>query len=133
MEEQSNAEGTPGPALPTTVLVGSREVEVRTELEVRVWAALRECYDPEIPVNIVDLGLIYGLKVDDSIDAEASVFIQMTLTAPGCGMGPMIAADVKRRVSMVEGVKNVLVDLVFDPPWGTTLMSEGAKLMLNLP
>jgi len=121
------------PALPTTVMVGSREVEIRTELQVRIWAALRECYDPEIPVNIVDLGLIYDMKVDDSIEGEASVFIRMTLTAPGCGMGPMIAADVKRRVSLVEGVKNVLVDLVFDPPWSTSLMSEGAKLMLNLP
>jgi len=114
-------------------MVGSREVEIRTELQVRIWAALRECYDPEIPVNIVDLGLIYDMKVDDSIEGEASVFIRMTLTAPGCGMGPMIAADVKRRVSLVEGVKNVLVDLVFDPPWSTSLMSEGAKLMLNLP
>ncbi len=120
-------------ALPTTVLVGSKEVEVRTELELQVWGALRECYDPEIPVNIVDLGLVYDMKVDDSIEGEASVFIKMTLTAPGCGMGPMIAADVKRRASLVDGVKNVMVDLVFDPPWSTALMSEGAKLMLNLP
>ena len=133
MDEQKQNDGTEPSALPTTVMVGSREVEVKTELEVHVWAALRECYDPEIPVNIVDLGLIYAMKIDDSIPGEASVFITMTLTAPGCGMGPMIAADVKRRTSLVEGVKNVLVDLVFDPPWSTSLMSEGAKLMLNLP
>ncbi len=120
-------------SVPTTMMVGSREVEVKTDLELRVWNALRECYDPEIPVNIVDLGLVYGLRIDDSIPGEASVFVKMTLTAPGCGMGPMIAADVKRRVQMVEGVKNVLVDLVFDPVWNTALMSEGAKLMLNLP
>lgn len=133
MDDQKKDGQTEAPALPTTVIVGSREVEVRTELEIRVWAALRECYDPEIPVNIVDLGLIYDMKVDASIDGEASAFIKMTLTAPGCGMGPMIAADVKRRVSMVHDVKNVLVDLVFDPPWSTALMSESAKLMLNLP
>ena len=133
MEEEQKNDGQQTPMLPSTVVVGSREVEVRTELELGVWAALKECYDPEIPVNVVDLGLIYEMKVDDSIQGEASVFVKMTLTAPGCGMGPMIAADVKRRVSMVEGVKNVLVDLVFDPPWGTSLMSEGAKLMLNLP
>ncbi len=133
MDEPQKETAGQTPALPTTVMVGSREVEVRTPLEGSVWAALRECYDPEIPVNIVDLGLIYSMTVDDSIEGEASVFIKMTLTAPGCGMGPMIAADVKRRVSLVEGVRNVLIDLVFDPPWSTALMSEGAKLMLNLP
>lgn len=121
------------PVLPTVVQVGSKEVPVNTELEFRVWEALRQCYDPEIPVNIVDLGLVYQMKVDDTLPGEANVIIQMTLTAPGCGMGPMIAADVKRRVSMVEGVKNALVDVVFDPPWAVSLMSEGARLMLNLP
>lgn len=121
------------PSFPTTVQVGSREVAVRTPLDHLIWEALRQCYDPEIPVNIVDLGLVYDMKLDDTIPGEANVIIRMTLTAPGCGMGPLIAADVKRRVSMVEGVKNVLVDLTFDPPWSTSLMSEGARLMLNLP
>lgn len=129
---------TPDPTLPAaeayppTVMVGSREIEVHSGLEHRVWLALKECYDPEIPVNIVDLGLIYDMRVDDSIPGEANVFIRMTLTAPGCGMGPMIAADVKRRVSLVNGVRNVLVDLVFDPIWNTQMMSEAARLMLNL-
>jgi metal-sulfur cluster biosynthetic enzyme len=121
------------PSFPTIVHVGSREVEVRSSLAYGVWEALRQCYDPEIPVNIVDLGLVYDMKLDDSIPGEANVIIRMTLTAPGCGMGPIIAADVKRRVQMVDGVKNVLVDLTFDPPWTTALMSEGARLMLNLP
>jgi probable FeS assembly SUF system protein SufT len=103
-----------------------------TTLDQRVWAALRECYDPEIPVNLVDLGLIYEMRVDDSIPGEANIFVRMTLTAPGCGMGPMIANDVKRRVQLVQGVKNVHVELTFDPPWNPGMMTEAAKLQLNM-
>lgn len=102
------------------------------DLESRVWAALRECYDPEIPVNIVELGLIYGLKVEEEIPGEANVYVKMTLTAPGCGLAPMIAADVRRRVQMVRGVKNVMVELTFDPPWNPSMMTEAAKLQLNM-
>ncbi|MEP0821825.1 MAG: DUF59 domain-containing protein [Ignavibacterium sp.] len=101
-------------------------------LEERVWDALKECYDPEIPVNIVDLGLVYEVTIDDSLPGEANVYVRMTLTAPGCGMGPVIANDVKRRVQLVEGVKNVRVDLVFDPAWNPGMMSEAAKLQLNM-
>ncbi len=100
--------------------------------EAKVWNALKECYDPEIPVNIVELGLVYELRVEEEVPGEANVYIRMTLTAPGCGMGPMIAADVKRRVMQIPGVKNVLVELVFDPIWNTSMMSEAAKLMLNI-
>jgi metal-sulfur cluster biosynthetic enzyme len=120
------------PFEPTKIMVGSKEVPVNTEIEQKVWNALKECYDPEIPVNIVDLGLVYDMKVDDSIDGEANAFIKMTLTAPGCGMGPWIAADVKRKASLVHGIKNVLVDLVFEPAWNTSMMSEASKLMLNI-
>jgi probable FeS assembly SUF system protein SufT len=98
----------------------------------RVWDALRQCYDPEIPVNIVDLGLIYEVNVEEELPGEANVYIRMTLTAPGCGMGPMIAADVKRRVQQIPGVKNVLVELVFEPIWNPEMMSEVAKLTLNM-
>lgn len=98
----------------------------------KVWEALKECYDPEIPVNIVELGLVYELRVEEEVAGEANIYIRMTLTAPGCGMGPMIAADVKRRVTQIPGVKNVLVELVFDPIWNTSMMSEAAKLMLNI-
>lgn len=101
-------------------------------LEERVWNALKECYDPEIPVNIVDLGLVYEVTIDDSLPGEANVFVRMTLTAPGCGMGPVIANDVKRRVELVEGVKNAHVTLVFDPVWNPGMMSEAAKLQLNM-
>jgi len=132
-QQKSEQSASATTSFPATVMVGSREVPVGSELEYRVWNALRECYDPEIPVNIVDLGLVYEMKVDEEITGEANVFIRMTLTAPGCGMGPMIAADVKRRASMVHGVANVMVDLVFDPIWNVAMMSEAAKLMLNLP
>jgi probable FeS assembly SUF system protein SufT len=105
---------------------------MRVVTDERVWESLRECYDPEIPVNIVDLGLIYEVKVEEESPGEANIYIQMTLTAPGCGMGPMIAADVKRRVQQIPGVTNVLVELVFDPMWNPDMMSEAAKLTLNM-
>ena len=100
--------------------------------EEHVWEALKQCYDPEIPVNIVDLGLVYEVKVEEEFPGNANVYIRMTLTAPGCGMGPMIAADVKRRVQQIRGVSNVLVELVFDPIWNPDMMSEAAKLTLNM-
>lgn len=116
---------------PVEVQVGSRLLMVQSDLEARLWESLKQCYDPEIPVNIVDLGLVYGLKIDDEIPGEANVFVTMTLTAPGCGMGPMIAADVRRRVQQTRGVSNVHVELVFEPTWNPTMMSEAARLMLN--
>ena len=100
--------------------------------EAHVWEALKQCYDPEIPVNIVDLGLVYEVKVEEEFPGNANVYIRMTLTAPGCGMGPMIAADVKRRVQQIRGVSNVLVELVFDPMWNPDMMTEAAKLTLNM-
>ncbi len=112
--------------------VGTPATVEKTIPAEKVWEALKECYDPEIPVNIVELGLVYELKVEEEVAGEANIYIRMTLTAPGCGMGPMIAADVKRRVSQIQGVKNVLVELVFDPIWSTSMMSEAAKLMLNI-
>ena len=111
---------------------GQQVKQGRSPFEERVWDALRECYDPEIPVNIVDLGLVYEVAIDDSLAGEANVFVKMTLTAPGCGMGPIIANDVKRRVQMVPDVSNVRVDLVFEPVWNPGMMSEAAKLQLNM-
>jgi probable FeS assembly SUF system protein SufT len=111
---------------------GAQAAGEKTVPPEKVWEALKECYDPEIPVNIVELGLVYELKVEEEVAGEANVYIRMTLTAPGCGMGPMIASDVKRRVTQIPGVKNVMVELVFDPIWSTSMMSEAAKLMLNI-
>jgi probable FeS assembly SUF system protein SufT len=94
----------------------------------QVQEALISVYDPEIPVNIVDLGLIYDVDVRDS----GAVKVQMTLTAPGCGMGPVLVEDVKRRVASVPFVTQVDVELVFDPPWSRDMMSEEAQLELGL-
>ncbi len=94
-------------------------------LEDQVWQALKSIYDPEIPVNLVDLGLIYNVDIDRE---SASVLIEMTLTAPGCGMGPVMISDIKYRVAKVPNVKSVEVELVFDPPWTREMMSDEAKL-----
>lgn len=102
------------------------------ELTDKIWALLRTCYDPEIPVNIVDLGLIYNVEAKSDTEGQADVIIEMTLTAPGCGMGPIIAADAKQKVSSLTEIKSVEIKLVFDPPWDRTMMSEQAKLELGL-
>ena len=98
-------------------------------LEDRVWAVMRTCYDPEIPINIVDLGLVYSCEI---LDEARRVEIKMTLTAPGCGMGPILAEEVKERVASLPGVEQVDVEVVFDPPWDQNMMSEAARLELGL-
>jgi len=100
--------------------------------ENHVWAALRQCYDPEIPVNVVELGLIYDCKIDSNDQGKQSVNITMTLTAPGCGMGPTIVEDIKYKVSQVPGVEELNVELVFDPPWNNDMLSDEAKLELGM-
>lgn len=87
---------------------------------------LKKCYDPEIPVNVLDLGLIYDVNVD-----EEKINVRMTLTAPGCGMGPMIAENVKSQLMTLPGIKDARVELVFDPPWNPEMMSEDAKRQLG--
>ncbi|MDH3746014.1 MAG: putative Fe-S cluster assembly protein SufT [Acidobacteriota bacterium] len=100
-------------------------------LEERVWAQMRKCYDPEIPVNVVDLGLIYDCSIVKDDEAGQKVSIQMTLTAPGCGMGPVLAHDVKTRIEELDGVAEADIDVVFDPPWGPNMMTEAARLQLG--
>lgn len=97
------------------------------QLEVKIMNALKEIYDPEIPVNIYDLGLIYEIDVDDYDNVE----IKMTLTAPNCPVADSLPIEVKERVKEIEGVNNVNLELVFDPPWGPAMMSEEAKLELG--
>jgi probable FeS assembly SUF system protein SufT len=97
-----------------------------------VWQQLRNVYDPEIPVNIVELGLVYDLHVERLPAGGSKVHVIMTLTAPGCGMGPVIAMDAKRRIEDVPGVAEADVEVVFDPPWNQQMMSEAAKLELGL-
>tara|TARA_Y100001970_G_scaffold284432_1_gene401786 strand:+ start:3564 stop:4106 length:543 start_codon:yes stop_codon:yes gene_type:complete len=100
--------------------------------EELVWEQLRTCFDPEIPVNIVDLGLIYDLSKSGNKKDGYSLNIKMTLTAPGCGMGPSIAQDVDNKVSALPGIKEVLVEVVWDPVWDRSMMSEDAKLKLGM-
>ncbi len=99
--------------------------------ENHIWEALRAVFDPEIPVNIVDLGLVYNVSIGKEGENN-HVHIEMTLTAPGCGMGPVIADDVKFKVSRVPNVDTVDVELVFDPPWNNDMLSEEAKLELGM-
>ncbi len=99
----------------------------------KVWAQLRECYDPEIPVNIVDLGLIYDVDVSDDASGKGkSIGVKMTLTAPGCGMGPTLAADAQQRILSVPGVASANVELVWEPQWSPALISAAGKEKLGM-
>lgn len=100
--------------------------------EAELWDVLRTCYDPEIPANIVDIGLIYSCTIERTDDDGAQVAVVMTLTAPGCGMGQVLQDDVERKLSAVPGVARVSVALVFDPPWDMAMMSESARLELGM-
>jgi len=99
--------------------------------EDRIWEVLKTCYDPEIPVNIVDLGLIYDMKLDKNIDG-ITINIKMTLTAPGCGMGPVIAQDVEDKLMDLATVNRVIVDLVWEPVWNQAMMTDAARLELGM-
>jgi probable FeS assembly SUF system protein SufT len=99
--------------------------------EARVWEQLRTVYDPEIPVNIVELGLVYQCQSTPLPEGGHRVDIQMTVTAPGCGMGPVLQEDVRRKVLSVPGVKEAHVELVWEPPWDQSRMSEVARLELG--
>jgi len=101
-----------------------------TEEDVRrlVWDQLKSCYDPEIPINIVDLGLIYDCEVSRNDDGSRNVDVRMTLTAPGCGMGDFLAQDVKDRIEAIPTIREARVEIVFDPPWNQSMMSEAARL-----
>ena len=100
--------------------------------EKYIWDVLKTCYDPEIPVNIVDLGLVYDLKYHKNDLGNYEVTIKMTLTAPGCGMGPVIAQDVESKVLSLGFVADVLVEVVWEPLWNHSMMSEEAQLKLGM-
>jgi len=98
----------------------------------RVWSILRTIFDPEIPVNIVELGLVYDCAVgEDEEDGKRDVRIKMTLTAPACGMGPVLVEDVRRKLEAMGDVRQAEIELVFDPPWNPDMMSEAARLQLG--
>jgi probable FeS assembly SUF system protein SufT len=114
-----------GAAAPATGAVG--EVDDKA-----VWDQLRQCYDPEIPVNIVDLGLVYDCQLKKSENGGTKVEVKMTLTAPGCGMGPAIAHDAQSKIMSIEGVDEAQVDLVWDPPWNQNMISEAGRMKLGM-
>ncbi|MBC7982874.1 MAG: putative Fe-S cluster assembly protein SufT [Candidatus Obscuribacterales bacterium] len=97
-----------------------------------VWDQMRTCYDPEIPVNIVELGLVYECELTPAEDGNRVATIKMTLTAPGCGMGEVLVQDVREKVELVPTIQRADVELVFDPPWNQTMMSDAARLQTGM-
>lgn len=102
------------------------------DLEGAVWEQLKTVFDPEIPVNIVDLGLVYDCQVADNDGGSKEVNVKMTLTAPGCGMGPTIAADARNKIISLEDIDDAQVDIVWDPPWTQDMISEEGKMQLGM-
>ncbi len=126
--ENVDALGMTAEAMPAERASASSDGSVEEDL---IWEQLSTCYDPEIPINIVELGLIYRCEVV-ATDGGNRVCIDMTLTAPGCGMGPFLVEDVRAKVAQVPNVSGVDVELVFDPPWNPEMMSEAARLQTGL-
>jgi probable FeS assembly SUF system protein SufT len=102
------------------------------DIETVIWQQLKTCYDPEIPVNIVDLGLIYRCDITTMPNGQRSVNVDMTLTAPGCGMGEILVQDAQEKIAIIPTVADVMVELVFDPPWNQSMMSDEARLQTGL-
>lgn len=108
------------------------KIRIEGSREDAVWEQLKTVFDPEIPVNVVDLGLIYDCQVQDREDGTCHVLVKMTLTAPGCGMGPTIAADARARILALEGIDDAEVELVWDPPWNQAMISDAGKMKLGI-
>lgn len=98
------------------------------DVEALVWSQLRTCFDPEIPVNIVELGLVYSAEISHLEDGQRKVDVTMTLTAPGCGMGDILVEDVRSKIELIPTVAEADVEMVFDPPWNQSMMSDVARL-----
>jgi probable FeS assembly SUF system protein SufT len=102
------------------------------DIETVIWQQLKTCYDPEIPINIVDLGLIYRCDITTMPNGQRSVNVDMTLTAPGCGMGEILVQDAQEKIAIIPTVADVMVELVFDPPWNQSMMSDEARLQTGM-
>lgn len=123
--------GKDGDALGMVILEEDDINAMTGTLEEKIWAVLKTCFDPEIPVNIVDLGLIYECQITPE-QKGTKIDIKMTLTAAGCGMGPVLVADIEQKIRTIHGVLDLKIDLVFDPPWDRSMMSDVAKLQLGI-
>ncbi len=130
-EKDADALGLEVSAAPATTAAPGGSL-TQDELEKKVWESLKTCYDPEIPVNIVDLGLIYDCHLTPIGADNYKADVKMTLTAPGCGMGPVLAQDVQNKLISLEPIDEANVELVWDPPWNQGMMTEAAKLQLGL-
>ena len=117
-------EPVPPPAIP--------ENATNADIESVIWEQLKTVYDPEIPINIVDLGLIYRCDIENRPEGGRFVSVDMTLTAPGCGMGPILVQDAQEKIAVIPTVEDVRVELVFDPPWSQSMMSEEARLQTGM-
>ena len=117
-------EPVPPPAIPDNA--------TDADIEEVIWQQLRTCYDPEIPINVVDLGLIYRCDISANPDGTRSVDVDMTLTAPGCGMGDILVQDAQEKIAVIPTISDVRVELVFDPPWNQSMMSDEARLQTGL-
>jgi probable FeS assembly SUF system protein SufT len=115
------------PAEPATVDPAAGDVD-----EKLIWETLKTCYDPEIPVNIVDLGLVYDMHMEPLATGGQKVFVKMTLTAPGCGMGGVIARDAQEKLLFLSGIQEADVEIVWDPPWHQSMISEQGRRVLGL-
>ncbi|MEY4387798.1 MAG: hypothetical protein RLY20_3081 [Verrucomicrobiota bacterium] len=127
--QNADALGYEVAAKPTAATSGPLTQE---QVEKQIWDQLKTCYDPEIPVNIVDLGLIYDCHIESIGNNEYKVAVKMTLTAPGCGMGPVLQQDVQNKLLGIDPIQDVQVELVWDPPWNQGMLTEAAKLQLGL-
>lgn len=121
----------PAADVPARGAAGGAEASEATE--ERVYEQLRSCFDPEIPVNVVDLGLVYDVRVEPHPSGGTKVLVQMTLTAPGCGMGQAIAEDARAKISRIPGVREAAVKIVWEPAWSAGMMSEEGKRRLGIP
>jgi probable FeS assembly SUF system protein SufT len=125
--KDADALGKPPPE-PLTVPEDAGDEDV----ERVVWEQLRTCFDPEIPINVVDLGLVYDLSLEHLDDGQRKVYVKLTLTAPGCGMGDILVEDARTKLEMIPTITEAQIDLVFDPPWNQTMMSDEAKLQTGM-
>jgi probable FeS assembly SUF system protein SufT len=133
----ARVEGRDGDAIGVTPITESQENNVGAslnpdQLENQVWEQLRTCFDPEIPVNIVDLGLIYACEVKGGVGEGYKVHVKFTLTAQGCGMGQFLKRDIQNKLAAIPGIQDVEVELVWEPPWNQSMISHGAKQQLGI-
>lgn len=125
-------EGRDADALGRKVIESQRTASGKEAGEEEIWGVLKTCYDPEIPVNIVDLGLIYSMELKTTDGGGKRVEVKMTLTAQGCGMGPSIAADARQKILTLPGVQEAQVDVVWDPPWGPQMITPDGRKKLGM-